>query len=195
MSNSTEQPRQAAGDTALLLIDVLNPLDFDGAERVREAALGIVEPLRRLRDAADAAGVPVLYVNDNYGAWHSDRAKLVEHVRQTPGGELVRQLEPRDSDYFVVKPQFSGFYATTLAALLPRLGASRIILTGIAADICVLFTAADAHMREYDLWVPRDTVAGEDEIQTHRALDIMRKSMSAETRSTDDLSLAEWLDR
>jgi nicotinamidase-related amidase len=70
------------------------------------------------------------------------------------GGAIVRKLAPRGNDYFVIKPQFSGFYATNLPVLLPKLGVSRLILTGIAADICVLFTAAHAHMRAYDLWVP-----------------------------------------
>ncbi|WIX31185.1 isochorismatase family cysteine hydrolase [Bacillus amyloliquefaciens] len=99
-----------------------------------------------LRDAADRAGVPVIYVNDNDGQWHSQRDRLVETAlsRNTPGRTLTEALRPRDSDYFVIKPQFTGFYATNLPVLLPQLAASRLVLTGVAADICVLFTAAGA---------------------------------------------------
>lgn len=59
----------------------------------------------------------------------------------------------------------------------------------------MLFTAADAHMREYDLWVPEDTVASESEDRRRWALTIMRESMAAETASTSDLSLSNWLKR
>lgn len=185
---------KAAGSAALLLLDILNPLDFAGADPLRKAALDLVDPLLRLREAADRAGVPVVYVNDHHGAWHAERSTLVEAVRASPGADLARKLGPRDRDYFVIKPQFSGFYATTLPALLPRLGVNRIILTGIAADICVLFTAADAHMREYGLWVPSDTVASEHSERTRWALGIMESSMGAETRPTTMLRLPDWLE-
>ena len=102
-------------------------------------------------------------------------------------------LCPRPSDTFVVKPRFSGFYATSLPALLPALGVNRLVLAGFATDICILFTAADAHMREYALWVPSDAVASETDAHQRWALEIMRKSMSAETRPTAELSLAHWI--
>jgi nicotinamidase-related amidase len=188
---------QAAGHTALLLIDVINPLDFDGAEDLLGAALALAEPIARLRAAADAAGVPVIYVNDNQNAWHSQASRLLDTMieEDLPGRPLAEALRPREHDYFVIKPQFSGFYATNLPVLLPRLGVTRLILTGFAADICVLFTAADAHMRQYDLWVPSDLVAGEDDQRSDWALNIMRTSMSAETRPTTELALQEWLAR
>ena len=109
-----------------------------------------------------------------------------------PGQGIATRLAPRAWDVFVIKPQFSGFYATTLPAVLPMLGVTRLILTGIAADICVLFTAADAHMREYDLWVPADAVASEDDWRANWALDIIRKSMKANTSATTEHSLADW---
>ncbi|MCW5761106.1 MAG: cysteine hydrolase, partial [Phenylobacterium sp.] len=106
---------------------------------------------------------------------------------------LTRRIRPRSRDYFVVKPQVSGFYATSLPALLPRLGVNRLILTGLATDICVLFTAADAHMRAYDLWVPEDATAGGSPDHKAWALQIMQRSLAAETASTARLSLAAWV--
>lgn len=189
------RPRPAAGKTALLIIDMINDLAFEGADDLRDAARQAGAAIAGLREAADAAGVPTIYVNDNFDQWHSERSKLIEHATRHEGDEhpLVRRLRPRETDYFVIKPQFSGFYATNLPVLLPKLGASRIVLTGIAADICVLFTAADAHMRDYDLWVPADTVASEDPQRTRWALEIMENSMGAETRATTDYSLPEWV--
>lgn len=189
------RPRQAAGKTALLVIDMINDLSFEGAEGLREPARAAAKAIAGLRDAADAGGVPTIYVNDNYDQWHSERSRLIEHAVRHEGDRhpLVDKLMPRDEDYFVIKPQFSGFYATNLPVLLPRLGASRLIITGVAADICVLFTAADAHMREYDLWVPADTVASENEQRTRWALEIMENSIGAETRPTTDHSLDQWI--
>lgn len=192
----TQQPQPAApGRTALIIIDMVNALDFDGAERLQEAAEATIRPILALRDAADAAGVPVIYVNDNNGQWHSERERLVEEALadDPPGRKVIEALRPRHDDYFIIKPQFSGFYATNLPVLLPQLGVSRLVLTGVAADICVLFTAADAHMRQYDLWVPADAVAGNHAERSRWALEIMRNSMQAETRDTDAYSLEEWI--
>jgi nicotinamidase-related amidase len=188
-----EQPAKAS--TALLIIDMINDLDFPGGADMLEGAQSAAEAILELSREARAAGVPVVYVNDNYGQWHSQRSLIVEHCARDGalGADIVRLLEPEEDDYFVVKPQFSGFYSTNLPALLPRLGARRLILTGVAADICILFTAADAHMREYDLWVPADCVASSDPQRTTWALEIMKNSMKAETQPTREFALSAWL--
>lgn len=196
-SACTEDRAPAPGGTALLIVDMLNTLDFGGGERMRPAAERAADAIAALRDAADAAGVPVVYVNDNYDQWHSERSRLVAMCRseESRGRVLAEKLEPRDDDFFVIKPQFSGFYATNLPVLLPHLRVGRLVLTGIAADICLLFTAADAHMREYELWVPADCTASSDDQRTEWALEIMRGSMKAETAPTAELTLADWLGR
>jgi len=187
----------APGGVGLLLIDVINPMDFEGAESLGPKALQAGEAIARLRNEADRLGVPVIYVNDNYGYWSSEREKLVEMTAKASEAarRLVERLRPRTDDFFIIKPQFSGFYATNLPVLLPRLGVSRVVLTGFAADICVLFTAADAHMREYDIWAPRDAVASDQDAHAEWALGIMEKSMGAETAATTTLTLAAWVNR
>jgi nicotinamidase-related amidase len=186
----------APGATALVIIDMINELDFDEAPALKAHAEPAAAVIERLRTAADALGAPVVYVNDNFGQWHSERSKLVEHCLRPDciGRDLVRRLEPRPDDYFVIKPQVSGFYATNLPVLLPKLGVSRLVLTGIAADICVLFTAADAHMRDYELWIPSDAVASAEPDHAAWALNLMGRNFSAETRSTEDLSLKAWVE-
>lgn len=192
-----EDGGKAPGATALLIVDMINDLAMPDRRALVRNTRKIAETIKRLRDDADAAGVPVVYVNDNYGHWHSERAEIIAYCRRkgSAGSAIVQRLRPRERDYFIIKPQFSGFYATNLPVLLPQLGVNRLILTGVAADICVLFTAADAHMREYDLWVPRDAVASS--LNEHRdwALGIMEKSMNAETRPSTDYSLEEWIER
>ncbi|MGR4866042.1 isochorismatase family cysteine hydrolase [Caulobacter sp. LARHSG274] len=187
----------APGGVGLLIIDMINPMDFSGAEAMLPRIDALVATVLDLRRQADALGVPVVYVNDNYGQWHSERSKIIETCAapDRPGREMIRRIAPRPDDYFVIKPQVSGFYATNLPVLLPKLGVRRLVLTGIAADICVLFTAADAHMRDYDLWIPPDAVAGEDERRAQWALAIMRQSLAAETRPTRELDLKRWMRR
>jgi len=186
-----DSPRENA---ALVILDMINEMDFAGAESMRRDAEAVALTILKLRDAADKARLPVIYVNDNFGEWHSERYRLVERAL---GGkeshEFVARLAPRDGDYFVIKPQFSGFYATNLPVLLPKLGVDRLILTGMAADICVLFTAADAHMRDYQLWIPEDAVAAQTSERHRWALEIMKQSMDAETRPTTQLKLATWV--
>jgi nicotinamidase-related amidase len=182
-------------DAALLLIDVINDLNFEQGESLRGQAEPIIDPIRRLRADADKAGLPVIHVNDNFGDWGAGLDAIVDHClcKNSGGQAMVERLRPRPTDLFVVKPAFSGFYATTLPALLPRLGVKRLVLAGVAADICVLFTAADAHMREYPLWVPRDAVASNTPQHRDWAVEIMAKSMGAEICATTDMTLAEWL--
>jgi nicotinamidase-related amidase len=193
----TDEAAEAAGATALLIIDMINDFDFPEADAMLDRAETIAEVIGRLRGDADAAGVPTVYVNDNYGQWHSEREKIIDYCRgkNDRGRAIIDRLRPREQDYFIIKPQFSGFYATNLPVVLPRIGVSRLILAGIAADICVLFTAADAHMRAYDLWVPGDAVASSAEEHRDWALGIMEKSMSAETRASTEYGLEEWIKR
>jgi len=186
---SHDMPR---GNTALLIVDMINLFDFPGAEHLKPKALAIAGAIAVLRADAEQRGMPVIFVNDNFGEWHSERSRLLDRAAEA-SPELAAKLRPGPADYFIIKPQFSGFYATNLPVLLPKLGVDRLIVTGIATDICVLFTAADAHMRDYRLWVPEDCVASEQDQRGRAALTIMRETMGAETASSGKLSLDRWL--
>ena len=180
------------GGVALLIIDMINRFDFSGGEVLKAKAEALSTPIQALRGAMAAAEAPVIFVNDNFGEWHSEKTKLVRRAAECAPG-LIERMAPLEDDYFIIKPQFSGFYATNLPLLLPKLGVSRLVLTGIATDICVLFTAADAHMRDYALWVPEDAVAAQDAERGKAALDIMGRNLGAETASTSELDLPTWM--
>jgi nicotinamidase-related amidase len=184
-----DQPGERA---ALLVIDMVNPLDFPEAAALKPAAIAAAETIAGLRQQFEARGWPVIFVNDNFGEWHSERDRLIDHARDG-GGELLARIAPGRDDFFVLKPQFSGFYATNLPVLLPKLGVTRLVLSGIATDICVLFTAADAHMRDYALWVPSDAVAAETAERGTWALEIMANAMGARTDPAQAFGLDEWL--
>lgn len=186
----------APGGVALLIIDMINDLAFPDAEPLVAAARAVTERILLLRAQADRLGVPTVYVNDNFGHWRSERSAIIDHAARqgSPARDIVERLTPRTRDFFVIKPKFSGFYATNLQVLLPKLGVDRLILTGVATDICVLFTAADAYMREYRLWTPEDAVASDDPKRSAWALEMMRNAMGARTQATADFTLADWLD-
>ena len=111
---------------------------------------------------------------------------LADNVRGAP---IVRQLAPLDDDYFVLKPKHSGFFSTTLDTLLDYLKAKTLILTGVAANICVLFTAIDAHLRDYYLSVPGDCVISEDEKENERILTYMERVLEADIRSSSEIDV------
>jgi len=169
---------------ALLLIDWINDLEFEGGERLLPQALAAAKATAALRGRARQAGVPVIYCNDNFGRWRSDFRSLLEHVLHDDvrGRPIAELLMPDEKDYFVLKPKHSGFHSTTLEVLLAHLGASTLILTGIAGNFCVLFTAHDAYMRDFKLVVPRDCVASEKEPDNRHALENMATTCKADTR-------------
>ncbi len=179
-------------DVALLLIDVINDLEFPEGDQLLRHALPMARRIADLTARARREGVPVLYVNDNFGRWRSDFGAQVDHclrdgVRGRPVAELLR---PEKDDYFVLKPKHSGFFSTTLDTLLQYLGVKAVVLTGLAANICVLFTANDAYMRDFHLAVPSDCVASNTEEENRHALEQMRKVLKADTRPSTELSFA-----
>ena len=150
---------------ALLLIDFINDFEFEGAERAFPAALAAARVTAALKKRATAAGVPVVYCNDHFGKWRSDFRALLDRCLHggVRGEPIARLLRPEEDDYFVLKPKHSGFHSSPLDVLLRELGARTLVLTGVAGNFCVMFTAHDAYMRDYRLVVPRDCVASDSE--------------------------------
>jgi len=182
-------PDHASG--ALLLIDVINDLDFPQGKKLLTNALPMAKRLLTLKQRVKRAGVPVVYVNDNFGKWRSDFRRQVAHCLEdeTYGQPLVRLLAPDEDDYFVLKPKHSGFFSTALDTLLDYLQAKTLILTGLTGDNCVLFTAHDAYLRDFHLIVPSDCVASVDPKDNRHALRQMQRLLKADIRPSTKLRL------
>jgi nicotinamidase-related amidase len=178
---------------ALLLIDVINDFEFDGGEQLLEQALPVGRNIARLKQQASEIGIPSIYVNDNFGKWQSDFRKIIAHCREDDvrGKPFVEMLLPNTEDYFVLKPKHSGFYSTTLDLLLKHLTATNLILTGIAGNNCVLFTANDAYMRDFKLFVPSDCTVSIDPKDNEYALRQMKEVLKADIRPGVELDLEE----
>jgi len=181
-----------ASPLAVLLVDVINDLQFEGGDRLLLQARPMARRLATLCRRARALGVPVVYVNDNFGKWRSDFAALVRHCLRDPvrGRPIARALRPAAGDYFVLKPKHSGFFATPLEVLLTYLKTERLIVAGLTTDRCVLFTAGDALMRDFHVHVPRDCVASIDRDDDARALVQMERVLGIDVAPSRDLDLA-----
>lgn len=176
---------------ALLIIDVINDLEFSSGKRLLPQAVVMAKKLAALKARVQKAAIPVIYVNDNFGKWRSDFAAQVRHSLQPRmrGAPVVQLLRPGSDDYFVLKPKHSGFFATPLDLLLNYLGVKNLILTGIAGNNCVLFTATDAYLRDFDLWIPADCVVSISKQENLLALKQMHQLLHADIRISSKIDL------
>lgn len=148
-----------ASASALLILDMFSDFNFDdGLIAARRAAV-TAKRIAALKVRACRAGVPALYVNDHLGRWRSDFTALFEYCAASSRGcKIAELLKPEREDYRVLKPKHSAFFASPLESLLQHLGARRLILTGSTAQQCILFTAIDAYVRDYELCIPSDCI-------------------------------------
>jgi nicotinamidase-related amidase len=178
-------------DVALLVIDMISDFQFPCGDALLEHTWPAARAIASLKRRAKESGIPCIYVNDNFGKWQSDFNKLVEHCLEDdlPGKPLVELLKPDEDDYFVLKPKHSGFFSTTLDLLLKYLHAHTLILVGVAGNICVLFTANDAYMRDFRLVVPSDCIASNTTEENAYALEQMASVLKADTTASTRLDL------
>ncbi|MBD9663113.1 cysteine hydrolase [Variovorax sp. VRV01] len=176
-------PAPAAGHTALLIIDMISCWDFPDAEKLLPGAHAIAGRIAALKARCTRAAVPAIYVNDNRGRWRSDFPRLVELSLASggAGAEITSALLPQETDYFVLKPKQSAFFATPLELLLAYLKARRLIVTGVASDQCIWATVADAGMRDLQAIVPRDCVASQTSARNQRFLRQAQEALRVST--------------
>ncbi len=172
----------------LLLVDFITALDFPGSERLAGPALAAARATAALKARLHAEGVVAIYANDNYGVWQSDFHSLVSTCLGLEGeaGEIARLLYPQAQDLTILKPRHSAFYASPLELLLAEMGARELVVCGLATDMCVQLTAADAFLREYRTWVPADCTAAETEEAKATALAYMGSVLKCDVRPSTD---------
>jgi nicotinamidase-related amidase len=196
MTNKNNDLHGNAPDSApvaLLIIDMINDLEFPEGPDFLEPTLKAADRIADLKRQAKALGIPIIYANDNFGRWRSDFNEVLDHCLNdgVRGQPLAERLQPEPNDYSVLKPKNSAFFATTLETLLTYLETKTLILTGISADSCILFTANDAYIRDYTLYVPADCVVSALPTYTKDALAYMKRVLKADTTHSTDLDLAQ----
>lgn len=168
----------------LLLVDVINPLDFPTAQALLPSAMQAAQAIARLKRRYAKRGLCCIYANDNYGTWHSDFRDILAACRGLRGerGEMARLLSPAPDDLVILKPQHSAFHSTPLQHLLGKMQTEKITIVGLAADMCVMLTATDARMLGYKVWVPEDCTAAESPARKNNALQQLHAVFKCATR-------------
>jgi nicotinamidase-related amidase len=157
------QPREdRKGRAAIIALDLISDFAFPDGPQVRNALAVRAPAISRLLARARSNRIPVVYANDNLGAWRSDAPALIARCTEPKraGAQLVLSLLPAEGDSIVLKPRHSAFFGTPLVALLDDMDVDTLILLGVSAESCVWMTACDAHTRGLGLVVPVDTMAG-----------------------------------
>lgn len=144
--------------TAILAVDLVN----DFVEPTGAMPIADPEPVlaaaARLVEAGRAAGLLIVWVRPGH-LEAADRlfAKRVVHgMGESWGAQLHASLPVRDDDRIVRKRRYSGFFATDLDLYLREHEIRRVVLAGVALNICVRSTVHDAFFLGYDVWVVRD---------------------------------------
>ncbi len=167
--------------TALIIIDMINDFQFNHGNMLAKQAKVIAANIRELKQFLMSKGVPIIYVNDHYQLWKADLQKIISHCTNEKSSPILQCIQPQENDYFLIKPKHSIFYGTALNMLLAELNVETLILCGVAGNICVLFSANDAYMREYRLIVPSDCIASNVIEDNEFALKMMRNVLKADT--------------
>lgn len=177
-------------NVALLLIDMISDFEFPDGEKLFKNALPMAKKIARLKNKTKKFGVPVIYVNDNFGRWQSNFNNLLEHAldETVRGSEITQMLKPEEDDYFVLKPKHSGFFSTTLNVLLEYLEVKTLILTGVTTDICILFTANDAYVRDFNLFIPSDCAAAVNKKDHLYTLKFLERVLKANTQLSTSIN-------
>jgi nicotinamidase-related amidase len=184
-SRKHAQTRPSPVPVALLLIDALTTFQFPDGDAILQEALLMRDALIRLKARARRASIPVLYVNDNFGDWRSEKEVLMGRCMEAKGGDFVRPLLPDSEDYFVLKPMHSAFYMTPLEVLLQHLQVETLILTGLTSNSCITATTHDANMRGFNIYIPPDCSCARNAQEHEQALRQLEAMTAANlTRST-----------
>jgi nicotinamidase-related amidase len=176
-------------NSALIVVDMLNPYEHQDAERLTESVADVVEPISKLVARAEEAGVEIVYVNDNYGDWNSSSEELAARALKGRRPDLVEPLLPPEGTDFVIKARHTIFYMTPLEYLLAQKEIGHVVLAGQVTEQCILYSALDAYVRHLDVTIPTDAVAHIHEELAEAALKMMERNMRAELVSSAECRL------
>jgi biuret amidohydrolase len=185
---NTRQSKHASlivGKPALLVIDVQGNCMAPYHDATRDFPMpDYSDYMRRvpaLIAAARAHNVPIIYMQEvhhpsmiDFGR-ELDGFERVHCLESDPDNIIAAEVDKRSDDFWVRKRRYSSFFGTDLEILLRGLEARTLLMVGGFTDVCVHYTFADAHQRDYVCRVVEDCVAGSTQGAHDAALAAMER--------------------
>ncbi|WP_116951386.1 cysteine hydrolase family protein [Jiangella endophytica] len=153
--------------------------------------------VRRLIDLARSAGVPVVFIQEVHKPSMVDIGRELDGaegphcIEGDDGTELASWLDPRPEEFVIRKRRYSAFFGTELEIVLKAHRAETLLLVGGLTDVCIHYTAVDAHQHDYRVRVITDCVGGSSERAHGYALEAIEYLQRDALVLSDDV--AAWL--
>jgi len=167
---------------ALIMIDFQRDFCAAGGYSDRFAGLDwvtpIIEPARRLLDAARRAGHLVIHTREGYAPDLSDcsPAKLQRSrnagseigsqgpmgrllIRGEYGHDIIDELKPIEGETVIDKASYGAFCGTNLQSILRAQGIDTLVFAGVTADVCVHTTLREAYDRWFYCYYVADAIS------------------------------------
>jgi len=172
---------------ALIIIDMLNDFVRKGAPLEVPATRGIITPIKQLLTKMRKKHLPVIFICDQHKRDDIEFRRMgwpPHAIKDTEGAKIIKELKPHPNEIIIPKTTYSGFYNTRLEETLRELNVTHLIVTGCVTHICILFTVADAVMRSFYVYVPKDCVAGLTPESHAFALKLMQDVLAVEIKES-----------
>ena len=184
--------------SALLVIDIQQE-DFMGMseENLDAPEWTSIRNAKRVLDVFRAKKLPVIQVKEvhrpdmvDFGC-ELDGAERVHCIETAPGTDYAKLTYPIPGEYLISKRRYSAFFGTDLEILLKGLHVDTLYLIGGLTDVCIHYTAVDAHQNDYHIKVVTDAVAGSSEEAHRYALNAIQYMQRDALITTADVEAAE----
>lgn len=165
---------------AFLVIDMLKDFVYKEGSLEVPKSREIRDNIKRRIENNRKKDNLIIYVADRHRKGDNEFDNYPEHaIKGSEGAEIIEELNPKEKDVIIEKRRFSAFFGTDLDLTLRENNIDKLIITGILTNICVLYTVADARMRDYEVEIPKDSVATNDEEVNNFALKQIRDVLGA----------------
>jgi len=164
---------------ALLMVDLINSFSFKHGCVLAEKTEKMIPNIHLLKDLFIKRKFPIIYVNDHYKQNNPTVEKILKYCTNPLSYHIIQEIKPKGHEYCIFKPNYSGFYQTDLDHELKKQEVTHLIILGVAGNRCVLFTANDAFMRDYNLIIPYDAISSITDYDEKVAVYMMKDILNA----------------
>ena len=157
------------GKAALLIIDIQHDFIDEGAPVFCVGGKDMLPKVKTLIEACREANIPVIYTKEVHRPSGIDMGRELDGNEPdhcligTRGVEIMEEIAPLPDDIVVTKPRYNAFLGTDLPFILNGLDVKpndTLIICGDATNVCVHYTSAEAHQRDYRIKVVEECCAG-----------------------------------